>query len=169
VLLHYGIADRDKASEQPHYSGNYYGGSFTISYSVGDSRPVFADNYSLPDGSEIEVTLTPEGPLLDGSKGRVFVLRRPVTSNTVGLVYVNNLPVGQYKLQARLIQGDSKAPLLIKETGPYSSQPFGLEPKEARGETVMTFRPVAHRLEWPWGSTATGVRSTSRSIVKNPE
>jgi hypothetical protein len=141
VLVHYGIGDRDKASEQPHYSGNYYGGSFTVSYSVADSRPIFANDYSLPDGSEIELTLTPEGPLLDGSKGRVFVLRRPVTSSTASLFYVNNIPLGQYKLQARLIQGGSKAPMRIKETGPYSNRPFGLEPKEARGETIMTFRP----------------------------
>ncbi|HEX8237667.1 MAG TPA: hypothetical protein VF600_17040 [Abditibacteriaceae bacterium] len=141
VLLHYGIADRDKASEQPHYSGNYYGGTFSVSYSVADPRPIFADDYSLPDGSEIELTLTPEGTLLDGSKGRVFVLRRPVTSSTAGLFYVNNIPLGQYRLQARLLQGGGGAPLRIKETGPYANQPFGLEPKEARGETVMTFRP----------------------------
>lgn len=141
VLIHYGIADRDKASEQPHYSGNYYGGTFSVSYSVADSRPIFADNYSLPAGAEIELTLTPNGPLLDGSKGRIFVVRQGIEEGIGRGFYVNNIPLGQYKLQARLIQGGSKTPLLIKETGPYSSQPFGLEPKEARGETIMTFRP----------------------------
>jgi hypothetical protein len=128
-LVHYGITDRDKASEQPHYSGNYYGGSFTVSYSVSDSRPI-TDGWSLPHNTEIELTLTPEGPLLDGSKGRVFVLRRPVTTDTPGLVYVNNLPLGQYKLQARLVGGGGKTPLLIQESGPYSSQPFGWNPNK---------------------------------------
>jgi hypothetical protein len=139
VLLPYGIGDRDGVQDQPHYSGNYYGGSFTLDYNVADSR--FPDDYSLPDGAEIEVTLTPDGPLVDGSAGRPIVIRRAVREDAPKLCYINNIPVGVYRVSARLLQNGGSAPLLLKETGPYSSQSFGLEPKEARGTAMLSFRP----------------------------
>ncbi|MES2461148.1 MAG: hypothetical protein V4671_11255, partial [Armatimonadota bacterium] len=96
VLVPYGIADRDKASDDPKYSGNYYGGTLTISYYVMDSR--FPDDRSLPEGSEIEVNLIPAGPLIDGSTGKTFVLRRRVQESAPTTFYVNNVPVGNYKI-----------------------------------------------------------------------
>lgn len=141
VLLHYGIADRDEASEKPAYSGNYYGGSFSVDYQVADSRPLFADDYSLPANSEVELTLTPDGLLLNGSQGRSFVFRKRVSEDGLHNFGVNNVPIGRYKLKARLLEGENSSPLRIVETGPYASMPFGLEPKEARGQALLTFRP----------------------------
>lgn len=143
VLLPYGVADRDKASDDPKYSGNYFGGTFVVDYVVADPR--FSSNTDLPEGAEIELTLVPAGPLLDGSKGKVFTLRRRVQDG-LPQFYINNVPVGQYRLSAWLIHNGKPSTLKIRETGPYSQQPFGLEPKE--GEAVaLTFRP---------GSAATG-------------
>jgi hypothetical protein len=31
--------------------------------------------------------------------------------------------------------------LKLKETGPYANQPFGLSPKQAKGEADLLFRP----------------------------
>ncbi len=139
VLLPYGIADRDKASDDPKYSGNYYGGTFTVSYHVMDSR--FPDDTSLPDGSEIELNLISTGPLIDGSKGKTFVLNRRVQEGSPTTFFVNNVPVGQYRVVAWL-KNDGKPSLLkLKETGPMSSRPFGLEPKEGKEGVVLTFRP----------------------------
>jgi hypothetical protein len=158
VLLPYGIADRDGASENPAYSNNYYGGSFYLDYSVGDSRPAFADDYSLPAGSEIELTLTPSGALLDGSAGRRFVFRKQVREDGANRFTANNIPIGSYEVTARLLEGAKSSPLRLVETGPYSSQSFGLEPKDARGKALLRFRPngakagMATAQHGNWGS-----------------
>jgi hypothetical protein len=139
VLLSYGIGDHDGVQDQPSYSGNYYGGAFMFDYNIADQR--FPDDYSLPDGSEVELTLTPDGPLIDGSAGRPIVIRRAVREDSAGLCSVTNIPVGVYKITARLLHNGKSAPLLLRETGPYSSQSFGLEPKESRGTATLSFRP----------------------------
>lgn len=141
VLLNYGIADRDEASEKPAYSGVYYGGSFYLDYNVADSRPIFADDYSLPVNSIVEFSLTPHGKLLDGSTGRAFSFRKRVTEDGFSNIRINNVPVGTYRFSARLLEDGKASPLRILETGPNSSQPFGLQPKDSRGQTLLTFRP----------------------------
>lgn len=147
VLLNYGIADPDGASENPGYSGNYYGGAFYLDFQVADPRPLFADDYSLPDGSEIELTLTPQGRLLDGSAGQTFTFSKKVKDGDRNSFNVTNIPIGVYKVTAKLLKDGESAPLRLKETGPYSSQSFGLEPKEARGEATLTFRPNGAKAE----------------------
>jgi hypothetical protein len=160
VLLPYGIADPDGASEKPGYSNNYYGGSFYLDYSLADSRPIFADAYSLPAGSEIELSLTPDGPLQDGSTGRSFTFRKRVTEDGANNFSVNNIPLGRYEITARLLESGKSSALRLVETGPYSSSPFGLEPKEARGKALLTFRPNGAKPESAtaqrgnWGSLA---------------
>jgi hypothetical protein len=139
VLLPYGIADRDKASDDPKYNGNYYGGTFTVSYYIMDTR--FPDDSSLPEGSEIELTLIPSGPLIDGSAGKTFVLRRRVQEGTPTTFCVNNVPVGQYRVVAWLKNKGQPTLLKVKETGPNASRPFGLEPKEGKEGVILTFRP----------------------------
>jgi hypothetical protein len=142
VLLPYGIADRDKASEDPNDGGNYYGGNITIGYSIGDDRD--EGSTDLPANALVEVTLTPDGPLIDGSTGRSFVLRKRVEQGGYNFFYVNNVPAGRYRISARLVDG---GPLTIKETGPYANQPFGLEPKQSKGEAVLMFRPGGAKAE----------------------
>ncbi|MBC8136432.1 MAG: hypothetical protein H8F28_11145 [Fibrella sp.] len=139
VLLPYGVGDRDSASDQPQYSGNYYGGSLSVSYYIADPR--FDGDKNLPDGSELEVTLSPEGKLFDGSTGKAIVVRRPVKESSRTSFYINNVPVGTYRISARLIGGNSPRSLHLKETGPYSSRPLGLDPKEGATTATLTFRP----------------------------
>lgn len=141
VLLAYGIADRDAASEKPYYAANYYGGAISVDFQVADPRPIFADDYSLPEGSEIELTLTPTGKLADGSQGRSFTFRKAVTEHGNYRFGVTNIPIGVYRASARLLQGGQSAPLRLEETGPSASSSFGLEPKAARGTATLTFRP----------------------------
>lgn len=139
VLVPYGIADPDDASDQPQYFGNYYGGSFTLSYYASDPR--FGNDGGLPVGAEIDVTLIPTGPLLGGSKGRTIVFRQPVQDGLALGFYAVNIPAGSYRLVALLRQNGSTTPLKIQETGPNASKPFGLEPKTATESTILTFRP----------------------------
>lgn len=140
VLLSYGVADRDEASDNPKYSGNYYGGTFTVGYWITDDR--FDDGKSLPNNSDIEVTLTPEGALLDGTTGKAITIRKHVQEGSSTSLWVNNVPIGTYKISARLLKaGGSSQPLHLKETGPYSSNPFGLDPKSDAETATLTFRP----------------------------
>lgn len=148
VLLPYGIADPDGISDNPGSSLNYYGGTLYLDYSLADPRPVFADDYSLPEGSEIELTLTPEGPLLDGSAGRRFVVRKKVEEQSTYSLILNNIPIGRYTIEARLSQGGKSLPLRVVETGPNAGQPFGLSPKETRGKAHLTFRPDSAKPEY---------------------
>jgi hypothetical protein len=147
VLLNYGIADPDGVSENPSYANNYYGGSFYLDFQVADARPAFADDYSLPDGSEIELTLTPKGRLLDGTSGQTFVFHKKASENERNSFKVNNIPIGVYTLTASLVNNGETSALRLKETGPYSNAPFGLDPKEARGEVTLTFRPQGAKPE----------------------
>jgi hypothetical protein len=139
VLLNHGIADRDGASESPEYINNYYGGGLSIGYYVADPR--FDGDSGLPEGAEIDLSLIPDGPLLDGSKGRNFIFSQRV-QNGVGRGFkIVNVPIGRYRLVAWLKQDGKPSPLKIKETGPYGNRPFGLQPKQAEGSATLTFRP----------------------------
>lgn len=137
VLFGYGIADPDGIQNSPQYAGNYFGGSFILDWNVDDDDR-FAQPKYLPKNATIEVTLTPEGPLTDGSQGRPIVIRKKLGEGSFGQLWVNNIPVGVYRISARLAGG---GPLKMKETGPYSSRPFGIEGKEAVGSAGFTFRP----------------------------
>jgi Carboxypeptidase regulatory-like domain len=62
----------------------------------------------------VEFTLTPTGPLFDGRAGSVIVREIPVTGDG----YLNDLPLGTYKLKVVLIgKNGSRTPLNIKTRG----------------------------------------------------
>lgn len=134
VLLSYGITNPDEAQKNPEYDGNYYGGGVTFTWSTDDSRPGPTD---LLANSQVEITLSPQGKLLDGSTGKTIVIRKRVPTYS-GLFYVANIPSGTYRLSARSVDG---APLTMKESGPYSALPFGLSPKKGAGAVTLQMRP----------------------------
>jgi hypothetical protein len=136
VLLPYGIADRAGAQDDPQYGNNYYGGSLSLIW-YADEDPRFPDPKALPPDGTIEITLTPDGLLVDGSPARPIIVRKPV-GRSVGLgLYVHNIPVGAYKIAARLVGGGA---LNLKEIGP-AGRSFGISPKNANGTADLLFRP----------------------------
>ena len=138
VLWTYGVASESGVSENPVYSGNYYGASFTIGYFLREKGDTARPDDLVKDG-EIELKLTPEGPLADGTRGQTLVLRKKLTEWSY--FQVNNVPVGRYRVEARLIDdGEGRGgPLRLKDN---SGRPGkgGLEPKEAVGEATVLFR-----------------------------
>jgi hypothetical protein len=144
VLLPYGIADRDGMSEKPWDPKNYYGGSIRVSYSIGMPGDMWASKGSLPPDAQIEITLAPEGELFDGSNGKSFVVRRPTAAGAINNFYINNIPVGRYKITAKL----NGKPLKMRKTGYDSTPLFGLKPNEAVGSATILF-------------TASGVKAIS--------
>jgi hypothetical protein len=135
VLIYHGLGDRNAISEKPWDGANYYGGSIRIDYEI-SSGDMWASKGSLPPGSEIEITLTPEGLLLDGTQGKSFVIRRK--TGGINRFNINNIPIGRYKIGARLTGGKT---LKMRKTGYDSAPLFGLQPGEAVGAASLLFVP----------------------------
>ncbi len=127
VLVPYGIADRDAAQDDPRDSNNYFGGHFVLSWLGGD----------VPANATVEVVLTPQGNLMDGTPAPSFVIRKNTGSSSTQL-YVNNVPAAVYRFEARLAGG---GPLKIREVGQGRSASFGLDPKEGMGSLTLSLRP----------------------------
>ena len=60
---------------------------------------------------------------------------------------VNNIPVGVYRINAKLRNNGQITPLRLEETGSRSSLPFGIEPKATRGQATLAFRPNGAKAE----------------------
>jgi hypothetical protein len=88
----------------------------------------------------VEITLTPDGPLADGSAGRPFVIRHKVV--TRGWFEVHNIPVGRYRIQARVTEGGKALPLRLKE-GHLSGRKGGMTPTETDDTATIVFRSVS--------------------------
>ncbi|MEC0264843.1 copper amine oxidase N-terminal domain-containing protein [Paenibacillus anseongense] len=77
---------------------------------------------SLPefDMSDLEITLTPVGPLLDGSSGQTITKRGGPVSNGAG---IDQIPIGRYKATARWVpEGHAPISLQISDsTGKYAA------------------------------------------------
>lgn len=134
VLHTYGVADKDKLSESPGLQNNFYGGSLYIGHHTADPGDVLALPTNLITGTEIEITLTPEGKLLDGSTGKVFVVKKAVLGTGFS---INNLPVGKYRLTAKRADGQ---PLLMRLNKPQGLT-FGIVPEKTTGEAVLSLYP----------------------------
>ena len=132
VLLPYGIANAEDVKNNPRYRSNYYGGSFLIRYFIGGFSGM------LSAGTEIEITLTPEGALVDGSAGRSFVISKTVEDSSLGEFVINNVPVGRYRVEVK----QTGAPLKLTQKSPTGSV-FGIEPKEATGGASLVFNPLS--------------------------
>ncbi len=137
VALPYGITNRDKAQDQPHYSGNYYGGYLYLDWTIADENPTWVLPGDIPANSEIVVTLTPQASIYGGLPGRQIVIRKNIANSSQPQA-VLNLPITTYKLSAKLADG---TPLKLKETGPRSSSAFGIEPKQGAASADLQFRP----------------------------
>ena len=105
------------------YRGAYYGGVLPLDGTVSQKEGRnFEDETSfsraLTEG-DVEVTLTPEGRLLDGSTGRTIRTLVPVAVFKLGgnwhSRYLRNIPLGVYTATARLVlPGGETRPLKVR-------------------------------------------------------
>ncbi|MGC5327727.1 carboxypeptidase regulatory-like domain-containing protein [Brevibacillus sp. SYSU BS000544] len=80
----------------------------------------YDENLPPPQVGEIEVTLTPVSPLLDGSTGQTITKRAMPIAEGYGL---SSVPIGRYKATARWVpDGQTPVPMLInvRNTGQYA-------------------------------------------------
>lgn len=136
VLLPYGITDRNIASESPNGATTYYGGAINVAYNLAEIKDAYAPDNYIKENSEIEITLTPEGALLDGSTGGSFVVRKNVGNGMQFNIY--NIPIGKYTITARLVNGNK--PLLMRQS-PRNKNTSGINPRETMGKASLTFEP----------------------------
>lgn len=134
VLWTHSVADRDKMSENPGMRSNFYGGSLYVGHHTADPGDVLALPTNPRTETEIEVTLTPEGKLLDGSVGKAFVTKKALSGTAFS---VNNIPVGQYRLTAKRSDGQ---PLLMKLNKPKGLT-FGIDPEETTEGAILSLHP----------------------------
>jgi hypothetical protein len=124
VLRSYGIADPARVEEAPNYSGHYYGGALSVYWLVDD----------IPQGGTMEITLTPQGPLIDGSKGRTIVYRVRNDQHG-GNLELNNIPIGRYEMAARLLEDGEGIPVQISkrkgQTAYVDTLTVDFEPKKS--------------------------------------
>lgn len=135
VLLPYGITSRENLSENPHLPSTYYGGSIYINYWTREASDEYAPPTNLVEGSTIDITLTPEGKMLDGSTGRNILIHK--IAGPRGGFYINNIPLGQYKISAKLADGQ---PLKMRLNKPKGTV-FGMTPTETTESASVLFHP----------------------------
>ncbi|HEX8237128.1 MAG TPA: hypothetical protein VF600_14315 [Abditibacteriaceae bacterium] len=136
VLLTYGPVSAAKADDNPEYTGAYYGAAFTFGYSTREATDSLAPRSHLLLDSTVEVTLTPDGPLLDGSKGRVLVIRKKITPR--GYFPINDIPIGRYKIKVALVSEEGR-PLKISEIVRVTGRE-AMTPNETTSEATIQFR-----------------------------
>ena len=81
----------------------YYGGFIQLT-----------DDFDFNDMADVELTLTPSGPLIDGSEGRTLRLR-PGDHYWVGRYQVEDIPIGRYLVRATLVGAGGPRPLHIQD------------------------------------------------------
>lgn len=66
------------------------------------------------DHGTLEVTITPEGRLMDGTMGRTFVYRYSAAEGSE--TFLNGIPIGRYKLTVRLLDDGEALPMQAGRT-----------------------------------------------------
>jgi hypothetical protein len=105
----------------------YYGGVIIFSGQDINSTKALSDP---PAGSIIEFTLTPVGPLIDGSKGKVITRKKKLSKSLMNLNptqehrLVFDIPIGKYKITAKVTEPNQKSRSLrmaTRKTPTYAS------------------------------------------------
>lgn len=88
---------------KPDNDWGYYGGLVKVFNETGF--------YEMED---VEITLAPDGPLIDGSTGRTLVLRSG-DNYWRQLAYLEDIPIGRYAVTAALVDGDARRLLKLRD------------------------------------------------------
>ncbi|MBW3637124.1 MAG: carboxypeptidase-like regulatory domain-containing protein [Armatimonadetes bacterium] len=101
---------------------SYYGGALTI---FGRDENLL-NPLDLPAGSILQGRLVPNGPLMDGSVGRVITFEAPYKAGELYQFVQQDIPVGRYtlSLSALLPDGESKVIRLYDGSG-HDDSDFG--------------------------------------------
>jgi hypothetical protein len=116
--------------DNPNIVSYYYGGYLKIRDDAqfellrGGGNVIQPHEY--PEGASVELKLTPKGPLLDGSKGEVQIVK--FAASEIKDYAVWDVPLGDYTATVRLIEASGKATALHVATISEHSGPDRLQP-----------------------------------------
>lgn len=131
VLLPYGQGRPEEVSKGPYWPSSYMGASIHLSYTLRtQSLPLPG---SFPVGSVLIIKLTPLD-LVHADEKVIFTIHKIVESSEL---YINNIPLGRYKLEIKLENGSN---IIMKENINLKPQ-YGMQPKQAVGSANITFIP----------------------------
>jgi hypothetical protein len=133
VLLPYGITSREKLQDNSHLPSSFYGGAISLSWYSVEANDGNAPTFAVKEGTALEITLTPDGKMLDGSAEQTIVVRK--TAGISGAFKIHNIPLGRYRIS---IKANGKS-LKIKDNRP--NQNFGMKPVETTGQASILFVP----------------------------
>lgn len=88
---------------KPDNDWGYYGGLVEVYNETG-----------FYEMENVEITLAPDGPLIDGSEGGTLVLR-PGDNYWRQPAYLEDIPIGRYAVSAALVDGDARRPLKLRD------------------------------------------------------
>lgn len=120
--LHPVDGERDEFDSKPGHVENFVlrtSGSANETGGTGNSygAPMRILTWKTIEKSIIEVTLKPKGPLADGSPAKTLVFRWKAPANGLSSeTIIGGIPLGQYKLTAKLYDGEDALPLRAKKT-----------------------------------------------------
>jgi len=129
--------------------GSYYGGH--VGFQGGDPTNSNTPPLEFPDGTTLEITLTPDGPLLDGSAGKPVVFKGRYTQPRLNFVpyrkrEIVNIPTGRYLVTARLVDAQGASSGLRVAT-------------KASGEPVIPLALTAMLEFLPYKTSSPGILS----------
>lgn len=105
----------------PWEAEDYYGASIELS----------SDIYFNDDIEDVELVLTPKGPLIDGSEGRVLTLHYG-DGKWKQRYLLRDIPIGRYMVKATLKKNNQSRPLKIQDW---------YNPGNAMSEFQLDFKP----------------------------
>jgi hypothetical protein len=122
---------------------DHYGGSIQHIY-LGDPAAGLYNTTQLPEGSAIEITLVPDGPLMDGSEGETISVECTISSNSVTGgdtgCWIYDIPLGQYAVTANAATPDgASVPLNVGVSNIADST---AEDTEMSSSTLLQFQPM---------------------------
>lgn len=92
----------------PRPEGGYYGGYVTV----------YTEPGSEFNASDVEVTLIPDGALIDGSEGSI--IKKRTVDIGGGEDGIADVPLGQYKITARNVLTDQPLEIRLRNNGNYA-------------------------------------------------
>lgn len=128
------------ATSKPDSPFSYYGGivevgndsEFEMQYNNGN----LVDPYDYPANSRIRVTLTPDGPLMDGSTGTV--VERDIDPQELTDAILYDIPLGDYTVTATLVdQGGEETDLQVATIIPGGEIGAEVTPAESAPAVFM--------------------------------
>jgi hypothetical protein len=120
----------------------------------GQTASVYLDPAVARVGNTVEITLVPDGPLIDGSAGktitRALQLKEPGNN-----YYLYDLPLGTYAVTARLLSpGGAPKPLHLKEQV--------IDDPQSSGDTPQS----SVKLTWTFDTHLQGINSPSLTVLE---